>query len=416
MYNIKINELKFFLYLRNSIKKTLRIFNYFTYSSFILIYNIFCFHIWYGIVRRHIFSISYFPPISPKVFFAMTDDEKERFAESMRPYYIYAPEYFNLEMSIDLKRHNFHMVEPSPWPFYISFSVLSLALGFIGSLHNSKHSFELLISGFIMTVLIFSFWCKDIISEGTYQGKHTYKVQRNLRIGFTLFIVSEIMLFLSFFWAFFHFSLAPAIEIGGVWPPFYFSLIYPYGVPLLNTIILVISGGSLTWVHIIVSKRINYSILDLLTRIYYIIKAKLQEYLNRIYNNNFFFPFVITLLLAFLFTFLQEEEYADAPFSINDSVFGSVFFMTTGLHGLHVIIGTLFISVGFIRFFLKHFTAKHHIGFETSAWYWHFVDVVWILLFFLYYVWSYRDAAILLFNSIRHNIQLAKEAYEAYNK
>jgi cytochrome c oxidase subunit 3 len=376
------------------------------------LYLFIIFDIWYGFLKRRNFgNIFYKSPIHPEVFFAFVDDdERERFATIMRPYYLInlgSKSCNSLEKkTMHCKRHNFHLVDESPWPFFISFSVLSLALGFIGSLNKYSNSLSLLIFGFLITISIFILWCKDIISEGTFQGKHTSKVQRNLRIGFTLFIVSEIMLFLSFFWAFFHFSLAPAIEIGGVWPPMDSSLIYPYGIPLLNTIILVISGGSLTWVHIIIVNRKSYYILDLILNIINIIKTQLTIFLKKIFKSDFFFPFLATLGLAILFTGLQAMEYAEAPFSINDGVFGSVFYMTTGLHGLHVIIGTIFITVGFIRFFLKHFTARHHIGFETSAWYWHFVDVVWILLFLLYYVWSYRNHAVLLFDSVRENIRI----------
>jgi cytochrome c oxidase subunit 3 len=378
----------------------------------------FLFNIWYGIIKHKIFGMSYYPltPDEVDFFRIKDDDERELHAETMRPYYIHEINYYVLKNNMLFKRHNFHIVDESPWPFFISFSVLSLAIGFVGSLHNFKNSFELLLLGFIITLTIFILWCKDIISEGTFQGKHTSKVQRGLRIGFTLFIVSEIMLFLSFFWAFFHFSLAPAIEIGGIWPPVDIDLIYPYSVPLLNTIILVVSGGSLTWVHIIISNRKSYQILNQILKSFAILKKKNQKLFIQIYKNDFFFPFIITLFLAVFFTILQGEEYLDAPFSINDSVFGSVFYMTTGLHGLHVIIGTIFITVGFVRFFLRHFTAKHHLGFETSAWYWHFVDVVWILLFILYYVWSYRDHALLLIESIRHNVEIHAIAFEKATK
>ena len=399
-------------------KETLRLKSNMTFKKIKKIFFLFLFHIWYGLIRHKVFAMSYHPlTIEEKNRFEIkNDDKRELYAESMRPYYIHEINYYVLKKKMLFKRHNFHIVDESPWPFFISFSVLSLAIGFVGSLHNFKNSFELLVLGFLITLTIFILWCKDIISEGTFQGKHTSKVQRSLRIGFTLFIVSEIMLFLSFFWAFFHFSLAPAIEIGGIWPPVDIDLIYPYNIPLLNTIILVISGGSLTWAHIIISSRKSYYTLNQILKCFKILKKKKKLMFEIIYTNEFFFPFLITLFLAIFFTTLQAEEYFDAPFSINDSVFGSVFFMTTGLHGLHVIIGTIFIAVGFIRFFLKHFTAKHHLGFETSAWYWHFVDVVWIILFIFYYVWSYRDHALLLFDSIRQNIEIHAIKFEKITK
>lgn len=206
-----------------------------------------------------------------------------------------------------------------------------------------------------------SIWWRDIIRESTYQGNHTLIVQIGLKIGFILFICSEIVFFGGFFWAFFHLSLSPSILLGAVWPPVNIISLNPYGIPMLNTVILLLSGFSITWVH--------FSLI-------------LGDYDS--VNLGFF----ITLSLAILFTFLQISEYLMSPFNISDSVYGSVFFSLTGLHGLHVIIGSIFIAVCYYRFFNNEFTIKHHLGFEFATWYWHFVDVVWLFLYIFVYIWG----------------------------
>jgi len=178
-----------------------------------------------------------------------------------------------------------------------------------------------------------------------------------------LFIVSEIFFFLSFFWAFFHSSLAPAIQIGSLWPPMGIkSIVFnAFDVPFLNTAILLTSGASITWAH-------------------YAIAAKERE--SSIHG------FLATIILAIIFTILQLREYSEAQFSFGDGIYGSVFFIATGFHGIHVLIGTIFIIICFFRFLLNHFTKKHHDGFVFASWYWHFVDVVWLFLFFVIYLWG----------------------------
>ena len=186
-------------------------------------------------------------------------------------------------------------------------------------------------------------------------------VQQGLRQGVLLFIVSEIMFFFAFFWAFFDASIKPAIVLGGVWPPDGLEILNPWGVPLLNTVILLTSGATVTWAHHgIVAGAKNSSQIGLL----------------------------LTVILAAIFTGLQVLEYLDAPFSISDGVYGSTFFMATGFHGFHVFIGTVFLFICLIRLNLNHFTKEHHFGFEAAAWYWHFVDVVWLFLFVTVYWWG----------------------------
>ena len=176
-----------------------------------------------------------------------------------------------------------------------------------------------------------------------------------------LFIVSEIMFFFAFFWGFFHSSLNPSIAIGGVWPPSFMTILDPWKVPLLNTVILLTSGASITWAH--------HAIV-------------LGDKFGALYS------LFITVLLAIVFTGLQGFEYVTAPFTISDGVYGSTFYMATGFHGFHVFVGTCFIAVCAVRLYLNHFSREHHFGFEAAAWYWHFVDVVWLFLFVSIYWWG----------------------------
>jgi cytochrome c oxidase subunit 3 len=204
-------------------------------------------------------------------------------------------------------------------------------------------------------------WWRDVIREATFEDKHTAIVQKGLRLGMILFIISEIMFFFAFFWAFFHSSIAPAFNIGGVWPPKAISTINTYTVPLTNTFFLLTSGASVTWAHQAV-----------------LVRAKKHAIIS----------LIITLLLAILFTCLQGIEYINAPFNISDGIYGSCFYMTTGFHGFHFFIGTVALFISLIRITINHFTNKHHFGFESAIWYWHFVDVVWLFLFINVYWWS----------------------------
>lgn len=196
----------------------------------------------------------------------------------------------------------------------------------------------------------------------TYLGNHTYAVQRGINIGVGLFIVSEVFFFLTIFWAFFHSSISPSIELGTQWPPMGIEGVNPFELPLLNTIILLSSGVTITYAH--------HSLIQ-------------GNRKGALYGS------VFTILLAIIFTGLQGLEYTVSSFTISDSVYGSCFYFGTGFHGLHVIIGTIFLVVGFWRILAYHLTDHHHAGYESAILYWHFVDVVWLFLYISVYYWGY---------------------------
>lgn len=255
----------------------------------------------------------------------------------------------------------FHLVEQSPWPLATSFTLLTMALGAVAYFQGFPFGGELLLLGFVLTASVMILWFKDIVIEATYLGDHTSQVQSGISLGFILFVLSEVMAFLSVFWAFFHSSLAPTIEIGGTWPPVGIESVDAFAIPLLNTILLLSSGAFVTWGHHALIKGDRFGAIV---------------------------GTFITIILALIFTGLQAFEYMEAPFSFADSVFGTVFYASTGLHGLHVIVGTIFLTVAFIRIVQYHYTDSHHAGFESAILYWHFVDVVWIFLYIFVYVWA----------------------------
>nr|ATP84938.1 cytochrome c oxidase subunit III [Bradypus variegatus]ATP84947.1 cytochrome c oxidase subunit III [Bradypus variegatus] len=255
--------------------------------------------------------------------------------------------------------HAYHMVNPSPWPLTGALSALLMTSGLTMWFHSN--SMTLLITGLTTSFLTMYQWWRDVIRESTFQGHHTTTVQKGLRYGMILFIISEIFFFLGFFWAFYHSSLAPTPEIGGCWPPVGINPLNPLEVPLLNTSVLLASGVSITWAH--------HSLMEGNR------KHTLQALLT-------------TIILGVYFTLLQTSEYFEVPFAISDGVFGSTFIMATGFHGLHVIIGSSFLTVCLLRQLKFHFTSNHHFGFEAAAWYWHFVDVVWLFLYVSIYWWG----------------------------
>jgi len=264
-------------------------------------------------------------------------------------------------MNTNIKRHPFHIVDPSPWPFLGSISALGLTLGAVLYFHGFNKGELLLFSSFIHLLLVCYGWWRDVIDEATFQGCHTKKVQRGLRIGMILFIVSEAMFFFSLFWAFFHSSLAPVVEIACAWPPYGIRPLHTWGLPLTNTFTLLASAASITLSH----------------RALMLHKYKQAKH-----------SLVVTIELAICFTIFQYTEYIESEFCINDAVYGSVFFLLTGFHGLHVIIGTIFLFICYLRHCECHFTARRHLGFEMAIWYWHFVDVVWIFVFVFVYWWG----------------------------
>jgi len=260
-----------------------------------------------------------------------------------------------------IQKHPFHLVDPSPWPLVSAVACLVTAIGAAMFMHSFQYGNNILVLGLLMVIASMTVWWRDVIREATFNGHHTKTVQIGLRFGMILFILSEVVFFFAFFWAFFHASLSPAVEIGSVWPPTGINPFNPWGVPLLNTLILLLSGATVTWAHheIIVGRKEP---------------AKLALFL--------------TVALAITFTAFQIYEYIEATFTISDGVYGSTFFMATGFHGFHVIIGTIFLTVCFFRLGKNHFTKRHHFGFEAAAWYWHFVDVVWLFLFVSVYWWG----------------------------
>nr|QFI35747.1 cytochrome c oxidase subunit III [Iphiclides podalirius] len=262
-------------------------------------------------------------------------------------------------MNYNNNNHPFHLVDYSPWPLTGAIGVMTLVTGMIKWFH--EFNLNLLMLGYLIVILTMYQWWRDICRESTFQGKHTIKVSKGLRWGMILFIMSEVFFFLSFFWAFFHSSLSPNIEIGMMWPPMSIITFNPFQIPLLNTIILISSGVTVTWTH--------HSLME----------------------NNFsqaIQSLFITITLGIYFSIIQSYEYFEASFTIADCIYGSTFFMATGFHGLHVIIGTIFLFICFIRLLNYHFSNIHHFGFEAAAWYWHFVDVVWLFLYIFVYWWG----------------------------
>jgi len=257
-------------------------------------------------------------------------------------------------------KHPFHLVNPSPWPISVSAALLGLTIGAVMYFQAYTKGIYIFFFSFILLLVLSGFWWRDLIREGTYLKNHTKEVLAGLRLGFILFIVSEIMFFFSFFWAYFHSSLSPNIEIGSQWPPFSMNII-GLSLPVVNTIILLSSGATITVAHLA------------------ILRNKKQEAIESL---------IVTIVLALIFTAIQAYEYRHAPFSISDGVYGSVFYMLTGFHGIHVLIGTIFITVQLVRLTKDQLLSHSHLGFEASAWYWHFVDVVWLLLFVIVYVYG----------------------------
>ena len=261
----------------------------------------------------------------------------------------------------NFQAHPFHLVSPSPWPLYTSLTLLSLTTSGVLTFHGFAYAENNLFLSLTALILSMSLWFRDIIAEGTYLGNHSLAVQRGLNIGVALFIVSEALFFLAIFWAFFHSALSPTVELGAQWPPMGIEAINPFELPLLNTVILLSSGVTVTYAH----------------------HSLIQG--NR---SGALYGLVATVILAIVFTGFQGVVYTVSSFTISDGAFGSCFYFGTGFHGLHVMIGTAFIAVGLWRVLAYHSTENHHLGLESSILYWHFVDVVWLFLFISIYYWG----------------------------
>jgi cytochrome c oxidase subunit 3 len=254
-----------------------------------------------------------------------------------------------------------HLVERSIWPLMLSCSLFALVIGTVQYFHGYSTGFLLLKASLVLILIGAAYWWKDVVVEASYQGHHTKKVRFGIAQGFNLFILSEVMAFLSVFWAYFHSSLSPAIELGSSWPPAGITPLNAFAIPFINTLILLSSGGFITYAHhALIANNRKATIIGL----------------------------SVTIILALVFTFLQYIEYNQASFTFADSVYGSVFYATTGLHGAHVLIGTLFIYIQYIRILNYHLTNVHHLGLELSILYWHFVDIVWLMLFCVVYYWG----------------------------
>ena len=257
------------------------------------------------------------------------------------------------------QKHPYHLVDPSPWPLVGAIAAGTLAVGGILYMHDITG--WLIPVGVALVLLTMFMWWRDVIREAEHEGHHTPIVQIGMRYGMALFIASEVMFFAAFFWAFFDASLFPKEATGFQWPPQGIETFDPFEVPLLNTMVLLLSGVTVTWAH-----------------------HALREGDRR----NLVRGLVITVVLGILFTALQAYEYGHATFGFTDGIYPSTFFMATGFHGFHVIIGTCFLFVCLFRAMAGHFKPEHHFGFEAAAWYWHFVDVVWLFLFSCVYIWG----------------------------
>jgi len=261
------------------------------------------------------------------------------------------------------KNHDYHILPPDIWPLAGAFSALTLTSGGVLFFHDIagwRYVLPLGLAGVLLTM--FAWWGK-VIAEAN-AGDHTPVVQLHLRYGMILFIASEVMFFVGWFWAFFDFSLFPAAlkGVAGHWPPAGIEAVMnAFDLPLINTLILLCSGTTVTWAHhgLIHGDRTT-------------LKQGLWA----------------TILLGMLFTSLQAYEYVHAPFAFGKNTYGSAFYMATGFHGFHVIVGTIFLIVCLARSYRGDFTPRQHFGFEAAAWYWHFVDVVWLFLFVCIYVWG----------------------------
>ncbi len=268
------------------------------------------------------------------------------------------------------KHHDYHLVNPSPWPFVGSVSAFIMAVGAIAWMHKSFAAAPLIFAaGTIGVLYTMAGWWRDVIREAEH-GDHTRVVQLHHRYGMILFIASEVMFFVAWFWAYFNVALFPHAPneflrtefLGGVWPPKGVETFDPWHLPLLNTLILLTSGTTVTWAH------------------HALLEGDRESVKKGLW---------LTVLLGAIFTCVQIFEYSHATFGFKGNIYGATFFMATGFHGFHVLIGTIFLIVCLFRVYAGQFTPKQHLGFEFAAWYWHFVDVVWIFLFAVIYVWGY---------------------------
>ena len=258
--------------------------------------------------------------------------------------------------------HPFHLVDPSPWPILLALALGVFAWGALRFMHHQ--GMLLMMVGLLLVLAGMAAWFRDVLREGELH--HNPIVQIGLRYGMTLFIASEVMFFAAFFWAFFDNALYPKEGIGFVWPPATIKTFDPFHLPFLNTLILLLSGTTVTWAHHALLEGKNRSVI---------------------------YGLGLTVALGVCFTGVQAYEYAHAAFGLKDTVYASTFYLATGFHGFHVLVGTIFLAVNLWRAIQGTLSEKHHIGFESAAWYWHFVDVIWLFLFICVYWWGGASAA-----------------------
>jgi cytochrome c oxidase subunit 3 len=264
------------------------------------------------------------------------------------------------------KPHPYHLVRPSVWPLFGAFAGGLLAVGallYMHDVHIGDFAIGLkgVFAGLLCVLLTMYYWWKDVVIEAVKEKAHTEITYLGFRYGMALFIASEVMFFVAFFWAFFNASLFPVESINFVWPPESIEIIKPFELPLLMTMILLLSGCTVTWAH------------------HEILHGNTEKAAQGI---------GLTVILGIIFLFFQVFEYGHATFGFTEGIYPSTFYMATGFHGFHVFVGTVFLIVCYFRMKKGHFTAERHFGFESAAWYWHFVDVVWLFLFCAIYVWG----------------------------
>lgn len=289
--------------------------------------------------------------------------------------------------STHIKNHDYHIIEPSPWPFMGGIGAFLMAFGGVAwmramngdvfqllGVNLAQANYWIFLIGTLIVLYTMFAWWSDTVKEA-HEGHHTRVVSLHLRYGMMMFIASELMFFVAWFWAFFDASLFPADAVqvsrteftGGTWPPQGIEVINPFHLPLYNTIILLLSGTTLTWAHHALLKDDRKGLVAGLA---------------------------VTVALGALFSYVQFYEYAHSPFDFGGSIYSATFYMATGFHGFHVVVGTIFLLVCLLRAMAGHFTPKQHFGLEAAAWYWHFVDVVWLFLFVFIYVWGSWGAPI----------------------
>jgi heme/copper-type cytochrome/quinol oxidase subunit 3 len=256
------------------------------------------------------------------------------------------------------RKHPFHIIDPSPWPATGALAAFTLAVGAVHYMHDDATWLMLLGVFLVLTTMVG--WWRDVIHESVHDGAHTSMVRKGLRMGMAMFIASEVMFFVAFFWAFFDSALLVNPVIKGVWPPEGIEPLHAWGLPAINTLILITSGFVLMW-------------------------AKKGMMAGR--RGQLIFGLFVTVALGFTFLTLQAIEYGEATFGLSDGIYPSVFYLATGFHGFHVFVGACFLTVMLFRALKGNFGAERHTGFEAAEWYWHFVDVVWIFLFVWVYWW-----------------------------